>query len=130
MKQQKDNYLAELCGRTAELFNEAECMSHNLTVRHGEDAAANDRIPKEELEVFNRIVKDLNIQLAKLFIVMPDDAYRKLADCIKPDKPRKIPEFKVPILNELRHAQFPESKEELKLFYYHPKLHTPTAPSN
>ena len=75
---QQHNLVTEFHCKTAELFNEAEFMDSKLVGRYGRDKVENGSIPREELEAFNRILKDLNVQLSKMFIVMKDDSYLKL----------------------------------------------------
>jgi len=103
--------MTEFHCKTAEAFNDAELMAHMFVERYGPESLKKESLQKggvtiKELEPFNQLLNDLNIQLSKLYIVMPDDPYLALATSMPADT-RKLREHKERVLHKLRQAQFP-----------------------
>ena len=59
------------------------------------------------METFNLILKDLNIQLSKLYIIIPDELYANIIQAASGIS--KLKELKCKILIEIRKSQFPET---------------------
>jgi len=103
----KYNLITESQCRTAELFDEAVYSSEVLIDKYGKDAVQEANIPSEEMESFNLILKDLNKQLSKLYIIMPDESYANVIQAATGIS--KLKELKCKILIEMRKSQFPET---------------------
>ncbi len=103
----KYKLMTELQCRTAELFDEAVYSAEILIDKYGVVAVQEANIPSDEMESFNLILKDLNIQLSKLYVIMPDEFYVNIIQAATGIT--KLKELKCKILIEMRKSQFPET---------------------
>jgi hypothetical protein len=70
--------------RTAELFSEAQFLGNPLVQKYGLDRVNRGDVPPEEWAGFNKAIKDLNAQLFKIYVTMPDDGYGRIRGAIPP----------------------------------------------
>jgi len=103
----KYKLMTELQCRTAELFDEAVYSAEMLIAKYGVVAVQEANIPSDEMETFNSTLKDINIQLSKLYLIMPDKFYANIIPAVSGIS--KLKELKRKVLIEMRKSQFPET---------------------
>jgi hypothetical protein len=99
--------ITELQLRTAGLFDEAVYSAETLIDKYGVVAVQEANIPTDEIEAFNLILKDLNAQLSKLYITIPDEHYENIRQAAS--GVLKLKELKCKVLLEMRKTQFPKT---------------------
>lgn len=95
--------------RTAELFSEAELIGNPLVKKYGIDRVNRGEIPVEEWAEFNRVIQELNGQLFKIYVTMPDDNYGRIVEAMFPGV-GNLRLFRDRVLVELRRTQVKKTK--------------------
>jgi hypothetical protein len=91
------------------LFSEAELLGNPLIRKYGLDRLNRGEIPAEEWAQFNKAIQELNGQLFKMYVMMPDSNYERIVDAIPPAL-GDIRGFRDRVLVELRRTQFKKTK--------------------
>ena len=95
-----------------------------LMINHGippgeEDKVISRMTSDEKLKV-NGFIKEINISLAQMFVVMPDKEYQQIRNAIKQEK-KKLQDIRYDMLIAMRQAQFPDTKirekTDIRFFY-------------
>ncbi len=116
----KHSLMTEFQCRTAELFDEAVYSAEILMDKYGVAKVQAGDIPSDEIEAFNAILKDLNVQLSRLYVIMPDTSYANIKEAASGVS--KLKQLKCKILTEMRRSQFPETvhttEEDIRFLNY------------
>jgi hypothetical protein len=120
MEMRKYDLMTDVHCRTAELFSEAELRGNPLIHKYGLDRVNRGDVPPEEWAEFNKVIQELNAQLFKIYVTMPDDSYGRIRDAIRPSSD-KMGEFRDRVLVELRRTRFKQTKyaDPNALRYFH-----------
>ena len=105
----KYELMTEFQCRTAELFNQAAFLAEPLIKRYGLDHINKGNIPEEEKAELKSVIKELNNQLSKMYLIMPDDKYGRIIEAI-PIGLDKLGNFRKQVLPQMRKAQFKNTK--------------------
>ncbi len=118
---EKQTMAMELHCETAKLINEAIYLHEEFVRNYGLDRVKDSHIPQKDLDRFNRVLKQINDQLAAMFLVMPDDTYPAIIAGVPP-KTAHLNEWRSMLLCEMRKAEFPNTKhsnpDSIRYFYY------------
>ncbi len=113
----------ELHSKIAELLYELEFVAGDLVAKHGLEKVNANAIPYEDKRAMLEATSKVNVVLAKLYLTMPDDAYKFVFDAV-PNGIGRMKDFRIGALVSLRRSQFPDStylsKESIRGFSYDP----------
>ena len=123
-EQEKYSNMTDFHYKTAELFNQAECLLGSLIAKYDFERVQQGNFPTEELECYNMIIRDINSQLMKLFLIMPDESYKNVSEAIATE-PTELANLRNNVLCELRRFHCPDTKiaipNSVRFIQYHTK---------
>ena len=94
-----------------ELISLYSCEADDLT----------SRMTDEERHKANRLVQQMNTELAIMHMVMPDSKYEVIRDRIDPEQPATLRDQRENLLVAMRKAQFPRTEfgelEDIRFFH-------------
>ena len=94
-----------------ELISKYKCEVNDLT----------SKMTDEELNKANHFTQQKNVELAMMYMIMPDDKYKAIRDAIIPNQPITLRTQRGNLLIAMRKSQFPDTQfnkpEDIRLFY-------------
>ena len=79
------------------------------------------KMSDEELNKANRLMRQINTELAMMYMIMPDNKYKVIRDTIDPEHKKTLREQRQSLLAAMRKSQFPDTKfnklENIRFFY-------------
>lgn len=94
-----------------ELISKYNCEATNVL----------SKMSDEELNKANRLMRQVNTELAMMYMIMPDNKYKVIRDTIDPEHKKTLREQRESLLAAMRKSQFPETEfyelENIRFFH-------------
>ena len=94
-----------------ELISKYNCQANDLT----------SKMTDEEFNEANRLIQQMNAELAMMYMIMPDNKYKVIRDTIAPNQTTTLRNQRENLLVAMRKSQFPDTifKELGDIRFFH-----------